>query len=652
MNDRIGQQFGNYRLMRLLGEGGFAEVYLGEHLHLGTLVAVKMLRTKLITREQEEFLHEAHMIASLEHPSIVRVLDCGIEPERKEPFIIMQYAPNGTLRQRHPRGTRLSLPTITTYLTQITSALQYAHDSKFIHRDIKPENILLGSKDELLLSDFGIALISSSSSSQSTKAAAGTVAYMAPEQVMGKPRLASDQYALGIMVYEWLVGTTPFHGSFSEMCAQHLYAPPPLLCKELPWLDPATEQVVFKALAKEPQARFASVADFASALEQSVQLQPTREAPYGPDDPAINTRAATYVTGKPMSDQEGVPRAGENLPATPAPLVESTQEAVLADVPEASARVTRGAARAESGPTLVVQSLPATQIVARPQSSNSRALSLVGLIVAALLIISTFGYLTISHALAGNSQANAALPPSTHATVQGPTQQPTTVPVVQPTDTPTSAPIPTATPTPTPTPIPTPIPTPTPTPTPTPSPTPSTTTQTVQVGTDVQWVNTGITLNEGDTLAISATGSWSAGPNAGFTGPDGYSQPYTDHFLNLTDLGACSDCASTDVPGWGALVGYIGNNPPAAGSYTSTSIRPEAQRVFLVGSSFQSSRLPAGTLWLVFSDDAYSAYTSDNSGQVTATLTLTVPQTLSPQTPWLLSWSVSAGWKRSEQVDA
>ncbi len=142
MADRVGERFGNYQLVHLLGEGGFAEVYLGQHIHLSSLVAIKLLHSQLMRHEQEEFLQEARIIASLEHPSIIRVLDCGIE--HNTPFLIMNYAPYGTLRQRHPKGTRLSLPEILTYVKQVASALQYAHDRKLIHRDIKPENMLLG----------------------------------------------------------------------------------------------------------------------------------------------------------------------------------------------------------------------------------------------------------------------------------------------------------------------------------------------------------------------------------------------------------------------------------------------------------------------------------------------------------------------------
>ncbi len=267
--DRIGQQFGSYRLLHFLGQGGFAEVYLGEHIHLKSLVAVKVLHTRLIAHQQEQFLHEARTIASLDHPGIIRLLDCGVE--HGVPFLIMTYAPHGSLRQLYPEGTCLPITTILTYVRPIASVLTYAHERKLIHRDIKPENILLAANKEVLLSDFGIAVVSSSSTSPNTKEVAGTIAYMAPEQIMGKPRAASDQYALGIIVYEWLCGELPFRGTFIETCTQHLYAPPPSLREKTDTISPALEKIVFKALAKEPQQRFASVEEFVDALEECIK---------------------------------------------------------------------------------------------------------------------------------------------------------------------------------------------------------------------------------------------------------------------------------------------------------------------------------------------------------------------------------------------
>src|SRR5260221_7832867 len=192
MANRVGQQVGNYRLIRLLGRGGFAEVYLGEHLHLNTLSAIKVLQTQLADDDVKSFLTEARTIARLEHPHIVRILDFDVKEGTA--FLVMSYAEGGTLRQRHPKASILPLKTIVAYVKQIADALQYAHNEKIVHRDIKPENMLLGRYNEVLLSDFGIAAVAESSRFQNTHDIAGTIAYMAPEQIQAHPRPASDQY--------------------------------------------------------------------------------------------------------------------------------------------------------------------------------------------------------------------------------------------------------------------------------------------------------------------------------------------------------------------------------------------------------------------------------------------------------------------------
>src|SRR5215469_18272986 len=129
---REGQQLGNYRLLRLLGCGGFAEVYLGQHLHLDRHAAVKILRTRLPDDAARQFVREAQTLARLSHPYIVRILDFAIQ--EGTPFLVMEYAPNGTLRVLHPRGTRVPPQTLVSYVTQVASALQYAHDRRLVHQ--------------------------------------------------------------------------------------------------------------------------------------------------------------------------------------------------------------------------------------------------------------------------------------------------------------------------------------------------------------------------------------------------------------------------------------------------------------------------------------------------------------------------------------
>ena len=284
MTDRSGQQLGNYRLLHLLGEGGFAEVYLAVHIHLETEAAIKILHTQLANDDIEQFRAEARIIARLEHPNIVRVLDFGVE--QKTPFLVMSYAPFGTLRQRHRKGVPIPLVTVLSYVKQLADALQYAHDQKVIHRDIKPENMLIGRRDEIVLSDFGIALVAQSSRYQATRDVVGTVAYMAPEQIQGKPRPASDQYSLGIVVYEWLSGARPFTGSFTEIAVQHTVAPPPSLHEKLPLISLAVENVILTALAKDPQQRFINIQAFAHALEHASQ-SPAAFFPVSRQSPTI-----------------------------------------------------------------------------------------------------------------------------------------------------------------------------------------------------------------------------------------------------------------------------------------------------------------------------------------------------------------------------
>src|SRR5437588_3839598 len=295
MTDRVGQKIGNYRLVRLLGQGGFAEVYLAEHTYLGSFAAIKLLYVRVAQEDITQCQQEGRMLAALEHPHIVRVLDFGIEDST--PYLVMAYAPGGTLRTRHPKGSRLPLPTIVEYVKQIAAALQYAHDHKFIHRDVKPENMLLGRQEEVLLSDFGLAALAHSSGSLSTQEAIGTLSYMAPEQIEGHPRPASDQYALAVVVYEWLCGSRPFEGSATEVIVQQLTMPPPPLHERISTIPLGVEQVVLRALAKDPKERFASVHEFALALEQAGLLAPAYEMlPSSKQADPVPLEATSYAT--------------------------------------------------------------------------------------------------------------------------------------------------------------------------------------------------------------------------------------------------------------------------------------------------------------------------------------------------------------------
>jgi hypothetical protein len=238
------------------------------------------------TRDLRVFLNEARMFR-LRHPHIMPLLDFGLS-RQDEPFLVMDYAPKGTLRDRHSTGSRVPLPTIVDYATQIGSALQYAHGQRLIHRDVKPENMLLHSDGRLLLSDFGISTTAHSTDSFSTsEGVSGTALYMAPEQWRGKPQPQSDQYALAVVIYEWLAGRCPFVGNLLEVMSRHATKSPPSLLEQVPDLSPEVEEVLFHALAKDPKERFASMHAFINALRQANAL------------PTLSQSTPTLLIGSP-----------------------------------------------------------------------------------------------------------------------------------------------------------------------------------------------------------------------------------------------------------------------------------------------------------------------------------------------------------------
>lgn len=269
MVDRVGERFGDYRLKRLISDrGAFADVYEAEHVVDQTKAAVKVWKVQI---EDRIFLNDIHA-AVLDHPHIVKILDFGIKGDI--PYLVMVYAPHGSLKAQ---PLPLPLHSIVAYAQQIAHALDYAHRRGIVHRDIKPDNILLSPQHEIWVGDFGIATPSFTRQDtllrEPEKRLSGTPDYMAPEQWSGNASPASDQYALGILVYECLCGKRPFNGDAVALGYQHTSVPPPSLREKLSSISPTMEQVVMKALEKEPEKRFASVVGFAQALDQAYQAE-------------------------------------------------------------------------------------------------------------------------------------------------------------------------------------------------------------------------------------------------------------------------------------------------------------------------------------------------------------------------------------------
>jgi serine/threonine protein kinase len=362
---QAGQKLGNYQLVRLLGHGGFAEVYLGKHMYLNTQAAIKVLQKQSNNEALEKFLQEARIIAGLKHPHIVGVLEFGVEEQR--PFLVMPYATHGTLRRCYRRGNVLSPAIILPYIRQIADALYYAHERKIIHRDVKPENMLLDGNNTVLLSDFGLALRERSTyhSVHSTDSA-GTTLYMAPEQLKGKPCAASDQYALGVVMYEWLCGCLPFDGPDISIVVQHLHEPPEPLREHVPTLSAEVEAVVLRALEKDPKQRFASVQELAEAFGEACKGIPVPDNSASIIDVIRYEDAAAFSVERmdsqqgvasgelvkllPDSDQGEIPLAGGMVPVVFWP---SHYSSLQAPSLSASLNVTTSAQDSEHESTLV-----------------------------------------------------------------------------------------------------------------------------------------------------------------------------------------------------------------------------------------------------------------------------------------------------------
>ncbi len=273
-----GATFAGYTILRLLGSGGMGEVYLAQHPRLPRLDAVKVLRADVSAGPdfRERFNREADLAAKLWHPHIVEIHDRGECDARL--WISMDYVDGtdagGMLRDQYPTG--VPVRDVIEIVTAVAEALDYAHARGLLHRDVKPANILLAYLEDgerrILLSDFGVARdLSDTSDLTTTNMTVGTVAYAAPEQLMGLPLDGrADQYALAASAYHLLNGAPLFpHSNPTVVISQHLNTPPPALADRRPELAPL-DPVLFKALAKDPEDRFACCAEFAQALGQSI----------------------------------------------------------------------------------------------------------------------------------------------------------------------------------------------------------------------------------------------------------------------------------------------------------------------------------------------------------------------------------------------
>lgn len=290
--EMVGQMLKHYRVLRPLGHGGTATVFLAQDIHLQRDVAVKVFLPR--EGDTQEFLRrfarEARVLAQLDHPNILPVYEYGEEGSLA--FLVMPHMAGGSLRDwlRGRGGVVSSMETIQ-LINQILSALQYAHDHNLIHRDIKPGNMLFKADGTLMLSDFGlvkilagdagISTLPNDSASITTQELTGTPDYMAPEQIQGKVVPASDIYAIGVVLYEMLTGSHLFSAeNYIGVLVKHMYEQPRPLRNLNPQISPALELVVLKALHKEPAQRYQYPVDLQQALLQAIREDTT----LGPDN--------------------------------------------------------------------------------------------------------------------------------------------------------------------------------------------------------------------------------------------------------------------------------------------------------------------------------------------------------------------------------
>lgn len=262
---------GRYRVIRLLGAGGFSETYLAVDESTGAQVALKCPNPAILGDPQsfERFRREMAISRQLDHPNIQHSLDEG--KNRSFPYMVLEYVEGETLRH-HLRG-RLPLPPdeALAYARQLAAALAFAHAHGVAHRDLKPENVLITPDGQLKLTDFGIALLAGARriTWRWLNNAVGTPDYMAPEQIQGKRGdERTDVYALGIMLYEMVTGRVPFSGdSPLAVMAQAVNSPPQPMHRARPDVPPPLEAVVHKAIRKDPSERYATMERMLGDLE-------------------------------------------------------------------------------------------------------------------------------------------------------------------------------------------------------------------------------------------------------------------------------------------------------------------------------------------------------------------------------------------------
>jgi serine/threonine-protein kinase len=334
----IGRTINNYQILSLLGEGGMGQVFLAQHSFMGRKAAVKVLHPELARNETlvHRFLNEARAANAIRHPNIIDIIDAGILPEDRTPYLLMEFLEGESLASRLRRLQILDIVEATEIARQTASALAAAHSQGIVHRDLKPDNLFLvpdsliehGERVKVL--DFGIAKLRGNLAGNSEKtqsgAIMGTPAYMSPEQCQGLIEQidhSTDIYSLGIILFEMICGKVPFVSmGFADLLVAHVTRPPPSPIGFNPLIPEVLSATVLRALAKDPNDRFASMSSFqmtlngcAASYSKSLRDRNPRTppAPYG----VSTSNTARSVVREPTSTFRAT--VGESLSSEEVP---------------------------------------------------------------------------------------------------------------------------------------------------------------------------------------------------------------------------------------------------------------------------------------------------------------------------------------------
>lgn len=288
-----------YEIIKMIGEGGMANVYLANDNILERKVAIKVLRGDLSNDEKfiRRFKREALSVSNLSHPNIVEVYDVGEEDGNY--YIVMEYIEGKTLKQLLQKRGALTLPEVIDIMSQLTDGLSHAHEAYIIHRDIKPQNIMIEDNGLVKITDFGIAMALNSTQLTQTNSVMGSVHYLPPEQANGKgSTIKSDIYSLGILMYELLAGSVPFKGDTAvEIALKHMKEKMPSIRKQNPTIPQSVENIVLKATAKNPKNRYDSVREMYNDLQTAMEKDNEKRLVYEyPENDLEETKVIAPIT--------------------------------------------------------------------------------------------------------------------------------------------------------------------------------------------------------------------------------------------------------------------------------------------------------------------------------------------------------------------